>query len=67
MVEIIVAAIVFASLGYFIYKNSDDPAFSYVLFSALFYSFYAITGTRQALATALVVFVGFEFIKRKGL
>lgn len=65
MYLIIVAAIVFASLGYFIYKNSDDPAFSYVLFSALFYSFYAITGTRQALATVLVVFIGFEFIKRK--
>ena len=65
MYLVIVAIIIFASLGYFIYKNSDDPVFSYVLFSSLFYSFYAITGIRQALATALVVFIGFEFIKRK--
>ena len=27
---LIIAIIVFASLGYFIYKNSDDPVFSYV-------------------------------------
>lgn len=61
----IVAMIIFASLAYFVYKNSEDPVFSYILFSALFYSFYAITGLRQALATALIVFVGFEFIKNR--
>lgn len=62
---LIVAVIIFASLAYFIYKNSDDPVFSYILFSTLFYSFYAITGIRQALATALIVFIGFEFIKER--
>lgn len=62
---LIVAAIIFAALAYFIYKNSEDPVFSYVLFSVLFYSFFAITGLRQALATALVVFIGYEFIKQK--
>lgn len=62
---IIVAVIIFVSLGYFIYKNSEDPCFSYILFSTLFYSFYAITGIRQALATALAVFIGYEFIKQQ--
>lgn len=60
---LIVAAIIFAALAYFIYKNSEDPVFSYVLFSILFYGFFAVTGIRQALATALAVFVGYEFIK----
>ncbi|MGN0571788.1 MAG: EpsG family protein [Candidatus Fimenecus sp.] len=61
----LVAIILFASLAYFVYKNSEDPCFSFILFSTLFYSFYAITGIRQTLATALVVFIGYEFIKER--
>lgn len=61
----IVAVIIFSSLAYFIYKNSEDPVFSYILFSTLFYSFFAITGIRQALATALILFIGFQFIKER--
>lgn len=64
---LLVAAILFAALAYFIYKNSEDPVFSYILFSSLFYSFFAITGIRQSLATALVVFIGYEFIKQNKL
>lgn len=67
MYLLIVAVIIFAALAYFIYKNSEDPVFSYVLFSVLFYSFFAITGLRQAVATALVVFIGHEFIKQNKL
>ena len=33
---IIVAIIIFASLGYFVYKNSKDACFSFILFSCLF-------------------------------
>lgn len=62
---IIIAVIFFAAMGRFIYKNSEDPCFSFVLFSTLFYSFYAITGLRQTVATALVVFLGYEFIKER--
>ena len=64
---IIVAIIIFGSLAYFIYDNSDDLVFSYIMFSCLFYSFFAITGIRQALATALIVFIGFHFIKERNL
>lgn len=60
---IIIAIIFFAAMGRFVYKNSEDPCFSYILFSTLFYSFFAITGHRQTLATALVVFIGYEYIK----
>lgn len=62
---IIIAVIFFSLLGRFLYKNSEDPCFSYLLFSMLFYSFYAITGHRQTLATALIVFVGYELIKER--
>ncbi len=62
---IIIATVFFAAMARFIYKNSEDPCFSYILFSTLFYSFYAITGHRQTLATALVVFFGYEFIKER--
>lgn len=60
---LIVAAILFISLGYFVYKHSQDAVFSYILFSCLFSGFYAVTGIRQTLATALIVFVGYSFIQ----
>lgn len=52
-------------LGIFIYKNSSDPILSFVLYSCLFYSFFSITGFRQTIATALVVLIGFDFIKKR--
>ncbi len=64
---IIIAVIFFSAMGRFVYKNSEDPCFSYILFSVLFYSFYAVTGHRQTLATALIVFVGYELIKERKL
>lgn len=62
---VLIAAFFFAAMGRFIYKNSVDPCFSYILFSTLFYSFFAITGHRQTLATTLIVFIGYEFIKER--
>ena len=61
------AVIFFISFGRFVYKHSSNPYTSYLLFSCLFYSFYAITGLRQTLATALVVCFGFKFIKERKL
>lgn len=60
---IFIAIIFFVLMGRFIYKYSKNAYLSYVLFSCLFYSFYAITGLRQTIATALVVFCGTELIK----
>jgi len=63
---IIIAVIFFVPLGKIIYKHSKEPLISYILFGTLFYSFFAITGHRQTIATALVVLIGYEFIlKRK--
>jgi transmembrane protein EpsG len=40
--------------------------FAFVLYSAMFYHFFSITGTRQTIATA-ASFWGFDFIKKKKL
>lgn len=63
---LIAIAVLFMSLmAVWIYKNSASPCTSFILFSTLFYSFYAITGHRQTIATALVVFLGYELIKKR--
>ena len=61
---VVVAAIFFICLGIWIYKNSKLPCFSYLIFSAFLFGFYAVTGTRQTVATALVVFIGSELIRK---
>lgn len=63
----IVAVIFTVPLGYFIYNNSSNVFISYLLYSVMFYSFFSITGIRQAIATALVVLIGYEFIKKRQL
>ena len=61
----LIAILFFTAMGVFIYKLSSNPYISYVLFSALFYSFFAITGHRQTIATAIVVLLGTYLIKKK--
>lgn len=59
-------AIVFTGLmAWWVYKNSELPEISFLVYSVLFYAFYGITGHRQTLATALVCFIGCELIKEK--
>ncbi len=61
-------ALIFTSfMAVWIYNNSKDPCFSFILYSVLFYSFYAVTGHRQTIATALVVFIGYKYIKERKL
>lgn len=62
---IIVAALLAITLGKFIYQHSHDVLFSYILFSCLFYSFFAITGLRQTIATCILVFGSYNLIKEK--
>ncbi len=65
-VYLIFIAVVFTGLmAWWIYKNSEMPEISFLIYSTIFYSFYAITGHRQTIATALIVFVGYELIKEK--
>lgn len=64
---VFIAIVFFVPMGILIYKYSEDPYLSYVLFSSLFYSFFAITGHRQTIATSIVVFAGIELIKKRKL
>ena len=67
MFLIFIAVIFFVPLGLLIYKYSKEPYLSYILFSSLFYSFFAITGHRQTIATSIVVFGGIKLIKKRKL
>lgn len=60
---IVIAVIFMVSMTRWIYKNSAMPEISFIVYSVLFYSFYSVTGLRQTLATALIVFWGYEFVK----
>jgi transmembrane protein EpsG len=62
---LIIACIFMGLMARWIYRYSASPCTSYILFSTLFYSFYAITGHRQTIATALIVFVGYDLIKQR--
>ena len=59
-------AIFFMTLmAIWIYKNSASPCTSFILFSTLFYSYETLT--RQNIAIALVVFLGYDLIKKRKL
>jgi len=51
------------SMAIWIYKNSDMPCMSFIIYSSLFFSFFAVTGHRQTIVTAFVCFIGYRFIK----
>jgi hypothetical protein len=64
-----VASIFMSSLGYFIYKNTikiSHAMLAFVIYMGNFYGFFSITGTRQTLATAFLLW-SFQFIKERKL
>ena len=61
----IVAVLFFGAMGFWIYKNSEMPMMSFIIFDSFLYSFFALTGTRQTLATVVIVFLGDKLIKEK--
>lgn len=63
----IIAVIFFSVMGVWVYKNSKYPMLSMFIFDTFLYSFFALTGIRQTLATVLVVFLGSKFIKERKL
>lgn len=67
MFLIAIALLFMVLMARFIYKYSASPCTSFIIFSTLFYSFYAVTGHRQTIATALIVFVGYDLIKQRKL
>lgn len=64
-----VAMIVFIPMVRFVYKNTtrmEDIWFALFLYMTLFYSFFSVTGTRQAIATGVCLW-SVEYIKEKKL
>ena len=64
---LLIALIFTGFMAVWIYRNSSMPVVSYIIYSTLFYAFFAITGHRQTIATALVVFWGYKYIKERKL
>ena len=62
---LLVAVLFFTGLAVWVYKNSTRPLLSMLIFDSFLWSFFALTGTRQTLATLLVVFIGGKFIKER--
>jgi len=61
----VVAILFSASLGVWIYRYSKDPLVSFLIYSTLFYHFFAFTGFRQTIATAVVVMIGYKYIQQR--
>ncbi|MGN0538236.1 MAG: EpsG family protein [Candidatus Fimenecus sp.] len=61
----IVAVLFFTGFAVWVYKNSTNPLLSMLIFDSFLWSFFALTGTRQTLATLLVVFIGGYYIKER--
>ena len=61
---LIIAVIFTVPMTVWVYKYSDNVCLSFMIYSALFYSFFAITGHRQTIASALVIFAGYECMKK---
>ncbi len=62
-----VAAVFMIAMAVWIYRNSAMPCLSFVIYSILFYSFFSVTGHRQTIATALIVFIGYKYVKERKL
>lgn len=62
---LIVAILFLVPFGIWIYRNSTEPLLSFIIFSTLFYAFFAITGIRQTIATAIAVMIGYGFVKAR--
>ena len=65
---IAIAILFMVLMARFIYKYSASPCTSFIIFSTvMFYSAFATTLMRQAIATALIVFCGYDLIQRREL
>ncbi|MDO4153639.1 MAG: EpsG family protein [Clostridia bacterium] len=64
---VVIAAVFFIGLAFWIYRYSSEPCMSYLIFSSFLFGFYALTGLRQTIATVLVVFIGTKLIEKRKL
>ncbi len=65
MFLIFIAIIFMIPFAILVYKHSREPLMSFLIYSCLFYSFFAITGHRQTIATGVALIAYMAFAERK--
>lgn len=65
--KFIIAIIFMIALGNYVYRYSEDPCISFLLYHALFYNMFSLTGYRQVVAVALVGLYGYQYIRQRKL
>jgi len=63
----LVAVIITGLMARWIYRYSSDVLLSFLIYSVLFFAFFALTGIRQSIAAALIVFLGYDLIVKRKL
>ena len=63
--KFVIATIFMTALGRFIYKYSEDPCLSFVIYGGLFYNMFSLTGYRQVIAVAIAVLWGYKYIRER--
>lgn len=63
--KMVIATIFMSALGVFIYKNSEDPFISFIIYDALMYNMFSLTGYRQVVSVAIGILFGYEYIKKR--
>ncbi len=53
--------------GRLVYRESRNPLLSFVVYTAVFYSFVSFTAMRQGLAISIVLFLGYGFVRERNL
>ena len=65
--KFVIAIIFTTALGSYVYKYSDDPCLSFIIYGGLFYNMFSLTGYRQVLAVAIATLWGYKFIRERKL
>ncbi len=64
--KFLIAIIFMSAFGSYVYKYSDDACMSFAIYGALFFNMFSLTGYRQVLSVALILF-GWRYIKEQRL
>ena len=63
--KFVVAIIFMGSMGRFVYKNSEDPFLSFLLYDGLFYNMFSLTGYRQVISVSIGILWAYDFLKER--
>lgn len=61
----VIASIFMCSFGVWLYKNSEDPFLSMLIYDGMMFYMFSFTGYRQVISVAIALFWGYDFIKKR--